>query len=755
MTNYSEMYDSYWRRPDRMGESSFDDPAPIAGRILAASGPGRILDVGCGMGSLVREMLRRGANAYGIDVSPVAAATCHQHSPGRFFSGSVLALPLPNESFDTLVSTDCLEHLAPEDIGPALLEMRRVCRRNLFLYVATKQDRDGHWHLTVEKRNWWENAAFAAGFRKHPHYYLFTPFEALETEGNCIAIPLEKIPDQVLNQYPLTALVAQRDLHMDMSRETGRRSDAHMARYQLASNYIRDGDTVLDAACGMGYGSWLLGRASNAGKVIGADLDQDAILYATANFAPPLGDRLAFQQTDAQDLSFLADNSIDVLVSFETLEHVPAPTRIISEARRVLRPGGRLIVSVPNLWVDASGRDPNPFHLHVYDWSRLKHEISAAFLIEAAFTQIAGGGMKLHDHPRCLQPVSVTGEPDADAEWWLMVAMKDPVGGQVVPYQETALAWNGNPPNIAAFARDYQNPWLVRSMVSIGWRITNEHLLAQIAEQVRSSGLGRVDEGAALCVLAYRALHSRDQLLPGTQAHLVDSIDRYVEHWDKANPHETRWVISNLYVKACLLRNSGDRAGALSAFDQCAAIDPLLYSPLLATKTVSSCWLAGLLSFHDQNLDAARNFWSRGILLAEQALKGSWREIYGATDRPFTFGLKEAGEVLNTAAQCADALNHTAIHGNSKGLPATATVGHLQQLIECEKQLSVARENLDKILASPGSRLQRAMTQDAPSLRRLVRVPYLLAVILLPSSVKRLLRPMARPFKRWFDNRTQ
>lgn len=132
MLDYSDTWNVHWQRPDREGESSFEDPTPIARQILTTCGSGRILDIGCGMGELVRELLKQGTDAYGVDVSSVAAAHCNRYAPGRFFAGSILKLPFQDESFDTLISTDCLEHLAPEDVPLALREMRRVCRRNLF-----------------------------------------------------------------------------------------------------------------------------------------------------------------------------------------------------------------------------------------------------------------------------------------------------------------------------------------------------------------------------------------------------------------------------------------------------------------------------------------------------------------------------------------------------------------------------------------------------------------------------------------------
>ncbi|VFT12047.1 Uncharacterised protein [Pseudomonas aeruginosa] len=56
---------------------------------------------------------------------------------------------------------------------------------------------------------------------------------------------------------------------MDMLREVGERSDAHVARYLWAEKYVRQGDRVLDAACGLGYGSYALAELSKASKITG------------------------------------------------------------------------------------------------------------------------------------------------------------------------------------------------------------------------------------------------------------------------------------------------------------------------------------------------------------------------------------------------------------------------------------------------------------------------------------------------------
>lgn len=740
MVDYADVYDGYWQRPDRAGESSFEDPAPLARQILSTCGPGSILDVGCGMGALVRELIKQGADACGVDVSAVAIAHCNRFMPGRFYAASVLALPFPDGSFDSLISTDCLEHLAPEDVARALQEMRRVCRRNLFLCVATGPDRDGHWHLTIEKRGWWEDIAFSAGFRKHPLYYAVTPFHMLEAEGNTITIPLEKVSDVALSQYPLSNLLKQRDLHMDMSRETGRRSDAHMARYHLVSSYIRDGDTVLDAACGMGYGSYLLAWQSAAARVIGADLDQEATVYAAHNFSIEDG-RLSFHVADAQRLDFLPDNSVDLFISFETLEHVPHPERLIAEAKRILRPSGRFIASVPNLWVNDEGVDPNPHHLHVYDWTRLVKEVQSHFLLEAAYAQTAGGGMKLGNHHRSMFDFSPEGGQPADAEWWLVVGMKDPVASNNIPYHETALQWNGEPPNAVAFARDYENPWLIRGIVSIGWRNRNKRQRTELAHRaLAASSAHSPDAGAALCILAYGLLESADRPTPASVQGLSTKIDTYVA-CDDPKPQCRRWAISLMYVQGLLWQSVGDLGKSLDSFRNCAAADPLVYSPLLATKTVDACRLAGMLSLQAGNRSGARVFWTRGISLAEQALRGNWREIYGDVEHPFTFGLREAAQILDVASRCADSLHHLEACVVGRGLPDDGSF--VVRLKDSDYLLQKATRELAALQATPSVRLQQALQNDPKSFRRIARILYLLAVILMPTRLKAALRPIA------------
>jgi SAM-dependent methyltransferase len=269
-------------------------------------------------------------------------------------------------------------------------------------------------------RSWWDRTYFAAGFRKHPATQHLVGFEALESEGDRIEVAYEEIPPDALQRYPIETLAAERDLHMDMLRESGRRSDAHIARYALAGGLVHNGGMVVDVSCGLGYGAAILGERTGVGCVIGVDNSRYAVEYAQTSYG--VADRVSFRLGDAADLGFLDDDSVDLVVSFETLEHLREPRRLLAEARRVLRPGGRIIVSVPNDWTDETGRDPSPQHLHEYDWAKLEQQLAEHFHVEAAWAQIAGGGMKLTERSRSLRRVDPDAISSCDAEWWLAMA---------------------------------------------------------------------------------------------------------------------------------------------------------------------------------------------------------------------------------------------------------------------------------------------------------------------------------------------
>ena len=113
----------------------------------------------------------------------------------------------------------------------------------------------------------------------------------------------------------------------------------HLARYRLALQ-LAGSRRVLDVACGAGYGTALLAGAAE--HAVGVDVDEAAVAYASSRYRQP-----QFIAGDIAALPFEA-GTFDLVVSFETIEHVEAPERALEELRRVLADDGLLIVSTPN-----------------------------------------------------------------------------------------------------------------------------------------------------------------------------------------------------------------------------------------------------------------------------------------------------------------------------------------------------------------------------------------------------------------------
>jgi SAM-dependent methyltransferase len=126
----------------------------------------------------------------------------------------------------------------------------------------------------------------------------------------------------------------------------------HVYRYGFASRFVSK-KRVLDIACGEGYGAAALQKAG-AANVTGVDIAEDVCLHARDRYG------LDARVGSGEHIP-LANGSVDVVVSFETIEHIPDPYRFLDECARVLAPEGRLIISTPNKGIyGANGK--NPYH---------------------------------------------------------------------------------------------------------------------------------------------------------------------------------------------------------------------------------------------------------------------------------------------------------------------------------------------------------------------------------------------------------
>ncbi|MES1223188.1 MAG: methyltransferase domain-containing protein, partial [Bacteroidota bacterium] len=117
----------------------------------------------------------------------------------------------------------------------------------------------------------------------------------------------------------------------------------HLHRYYTALELVK-GKVVLDIACGEGYGSAIL--SANADKVFGIDIDANTINHAKKKYDK---DNIEFLCGSADNIP-LADNLIDVIISYETIEHLDeeAQKNFLADVKRVLKKDGILVISTPD-----------------------------------------------------------------------------------------------------------------------------------------------------------------------------------------------------------------------------------------------------------------------------------------------------------------------------------------------------------------------------------------------------------------------
>lgn len=146
----------------------------------------------------------------------------------------------------------------------------------------------------------------------------------------------------------------------------------HLARYLFSSQFVT-GKVVLDAGCGSGYGSSILVSQGKAQKVYGIDLSSEAITYAKEHYGQ---DGITFTMDNVEEMETIDKNSIDVVVSFELIEHIKNQNTFLNQVKRVLKPGGLFIVSTPNKYNYPEG---NHFHVNELYPEEFEQELQKHF----------------------------------------------------------------------------------------------------------------------------------------------------------------------------------------------------------------------------------------------------------------------------------------------------------------------------------------------------------------------------------------
>jgi len=140
----------------------------------------------------------------------------------------------------------------------------------------------------------------------------------------------------------------------------------HLIAYKEADKIISG--EVLEIGCGEGYGMALLGPKADSYKAVDKYLPKIKPLE--------IGDSVSFEQMNLPPLKGMEANSFDQIFSFQVIEHIEDDELFVAEMHRVLKPGGKAIITTPNIKMSLTR---NPWHIREYTVDGLETLMSKYF----------------------------------------------------------------------------------------------------------------------------------------------------------------------------------------------------------------------------------------------------------------------------------------------------------------------------------------------------------------------------------------
>lgn len=157
----------------------------------------------------------------------------------------------------------------------------------------------------------------------------------------------------------------------------------HKSRYYFAAEGGKGSQRILDLACGVGYGSYILATELPDSTVTAVDMSEFAVGYATKHYNHP---NISYQVKDGRSL--VGESQFDCIVSYETLEHIDDERSFVSTLRRLATNDAKLYISTPNEANYPFDPSYNQFHVRHHTPSQLDQLLeSCGWKVEARYCQ--------------------------------------------------------------------------------------------------------------------------------------------------------------------------------------------------------------------------------------------------------------------------------------------------------------------------------------------------------------------------------
>ncbi len=277
--------------------------------------------------------------------------------------------------------------------------------------------------------------------------------------------------DTNLQSLPWTGERYLPDIHGSVELE-------HLHRYLFAVQ-VTSGKQVLDIASGEGYGSAMLARS--AAHVTGVDISSEAVFHAKAKYK---ADNLEFLEGSCAAIP-LPDACVDIVVSFETIEHHDEHEAMMLEIKRVLKPNGLLVISCPDKleYTDKPAYN-NEYHVKELYRDEFVQLLESHFTCHTVFGQRAAYGSLIFQEDKvCLSET-----------YRLADSRMEPVPGLSNSIYLIAIATNGAIPDVKVGLLD-------QDLLSIKEIVERDEWIVSLSQTVESLIIDRDSQKAGIGLL--------------------------------------------------------------------------------------------------------------------------------------------------------------------------------------------------------------------------------------------------------------